>query len=285
MRKLLVTDIDGTLAHGDHIPDGVVMACDALRAGSWDIAVATGRILASARRHISAVGAVPQAILYDGARIMHSGTGKEIWGEKLAPRAVEEILGTALSSSADIQVFGNETVLCRKGDCLAGKYFASLGVPVDDSLDRPMPLEGVYRIILHGDPREMELLGERISIALDGMARAVLAGSGFLDILAPGVSKGAALQNLLGSMPDNERYMVVAAAGDHMNDLELLRSADIAVTMSDAPPPLLEIADIVLPSASEQGFSRILAPLENALGAYVSRFGKRNPARVGGGVA
>ena len=80
MRKLLVTDIDGTLAHRDHVCDEVVQTCRRLKDDGWEIIIATGRILASARRLMRAVGALPQAIVYDGARIMTDGTGEELWG-------------------------------------------------------------------------------------------------------------------------------------------------------------------------------------------------------------
>lgn len=264
MRKLLVADIDGTLAHEDHVPAEVVDICKALRSEGWDIVVATGRILASALKHIRAVGAASPAIVYDGARIMHSMTGEEIWGQKLPASVVKEVLETVWGTSAGIQVFGDETVLCRNGDEMARKYFASLGVSVDGSLVRPRPVEGTYRMILYGDYHEIQILENRISPILKERARSVLAGNGFLDILPSRVSKGAALEKLINSMPEDDRPIVIAAAGDHMNDLELLEYADIAVTMSDARSSLLEMADIILPPAMEHGFSKILEPLEEA---------------------
>lgn len=264
MRKLLVTDIDGTLAHEDHVPAEVVDICKALRSEGWDIVVATGRILASALKHIRTVGAASPAIVYDGARIMHSMTGEEIWGQKLPPSVVEEVLETVWGTSAGIQVFGDETVLCRNGDEMARKYFASLGVSVDGSLVRPRQVEGTYRMIFYGDPHEILILENRISTILKGRARTVLAGNGFLDVLPNGVSKGAALERFINSMPEDDRPIVIAAAGDHMNDLELLEYADIAVTMSDARPALLDVADIILPPAMEHGFSRIFEPIEGA---------------------
>lgn len=266
MRKLLVTDIDGTLAHRDQISGGVVRTCEALRAEGWDIAVATGRILASAMKYIRAVGGIGPAIVYDGARLMCSRTGNEIWGVKFPASVVEEVLEKLWSSHAGIQVFGDEIVLCRKGDEMARRYFAALGVPVDDSLDRPRMVENVYRIIFYGDPSEIRILEKRMSGIFEDRARAVLAGDGFLDILPPGTSKGAALEKLIGSMPEDERPGIIAAAGDHMNDLELLEYADISITMSDAGPSLLGAADIILPPAREQGFSEIFQPLEEAAG-------------------
>jgi hydroxymethylpyrimidine pyrophosphatase-like HAD family hydrolase len=83
-----------------------------------------------------------------------------------------------------------------------------------------------------------------------------MAGKRFLDILPPGVSKGAALEWYLESLPSWQR--IVVAVGDHLNDEDLLRRADIAVSMEDAPPELRESADILLPPASEGGFSKLV---------------------------
>jgi hydroxymethylpyrimidine pyrophosphatase-like HAD family hydrolase len=263
MKKLLVTDIDGTIAHGDHITGEAVDICRALRAEGWEILLATGRILASAGKYFTASGALPRAIVYDGARIMDFTSGEEIWGRKLDPQVVESVLASAWDLPLGVQVFGDESVLCRRNDDLARRYFSSIGVPVDGSLDRPAPVEGVYRIIFYGNPDDTGVLEECLSLDL-GEVRTVLAGNGFLDVLPPGVSKGSALERLILAMPEDERPLIVAAAGDHMNDLELLEYADIAITMSDAQPSLLEMADIVLPPASLNGFSKILEPLEEA---------------------
>ena len=57
---MLVTDIDGTLAHRDHVCDEVVQTCRRLKDDGWEIIIATGRILASARRLMRAVGPCPR---------------------------------------------------------------------------------------------------------------------------------------------------------------------------------------------------------------------------------
>ena len=289
MRKLLVTDIDGTLAHRGHVCDEVIQACRNLKDDGWEIIVATGRILASARRLMRAVGALPQAIVYDGARIMTDGTGEEIWGSTIRPDTVENILRAIWEAAPGIQVFGDEEVYCRPGDHLARRYFSSLGVPVMDDLTQSRPLQGVFRIIVHGDPDEVEGIGRRAQGAFRGKARAVFAGDGFLDILGPGISKGAAMERLLGLMLEKGGPALVAAAGDHLNDLEMLEQADIAVTMEDAREPLRDVADIILPPASEKGFSKILEPLASLSGSLEAKiregrpFRRSTPCSVAGG--
>ena len=271
MKKLLVADIDGTLAHDDHVPEVVADACHALVERGWDMVLATGRILGSAKKHIIRTGASSITIVYDGARVMDAATGREIWGQKLDPRVVKDVLEMLWDIPWGIQVFRDENVLCKKGDDLAAEYFSKIGVPVDEGLLFPEPIEGVYRVILYGDPGEVESAGQRVGASrLAGECRAVMAGNGFLDILPSGVSKGAALQKMISLMQESERPSIVAAAGDHLNDLEMLRFADIAITMDDARASLREVAHIVLPPASAGGFAHILEPLEEILSESVS---------------
>jgi|LSQX01.2.fsa_nt_gb Cof subfamily protein (haloacid dehalogenase superfamily) len=279
MRKLLVTDIDGTLAHGDHICDEVVQVCRELRDEGWKIIVATGRILASSRSHMRSVGALPQAIVYDGARIMIDGTGEELWGRTIPPETVEAILGVIWDLAPGIQVFGDEKVFCRPGEILAKKYFSALGVPVIDDLASPRGIAGIFRVIVHGRAEDIEGIGHYVQSALEGKVRAVFAGDGFLDILGPGVSKGAAMKRLLEALLEKDGPALVAAAGDHLNDLELLEHADIAITMEDAREPLRAVADIVLPPASEKGFSKILEPLGSLSDSFEAQLRKGRSRR------
>jgi len=48
---------------------------------------------------------------------------------------------------------------------------------------------------------------------------------------------------------------LTVAAGDHMNDFELLSYADISAVPHDCAPEVLRLADIIMPSALNHGFS------------------------------
>lgn len=54
-KRILVTDIDGTLSHGEEVHPDVAAACTRLRENGWEIMVATGRILATSKNHIKAI--------------------------------------------------------------------------------------------------------------------------------------------------------------------------------------------------------------------------------------
>ncbi len=73
------------------------------------------------------------------------------------------------------------------------------------------------------------------------------------------VTKGRAVNDLRERSPSNS---FVIAAGDDLNDIPLLRSADVKIAMTGSPQALLDMADIVAPPASEEG---IIAGISQAI--------------------
>ena len=255
IRKLLVTDLDGTVAHRDRIPHGVARACAGLAEDGWQIMVATGRILATALSHIETLGAMGPAIVYDGARIMESRTGEILFERFLDADTAAEALEEGWEEGLCIQAFGDESVILRPDDTLSRGYFRGTSVPVRDELVAPSVSVPVYRVIFFGDPLKVRKLALRLEQRLGGRASVTLAGEGFLDVLAPGISKGRALEHYLGQLgraPD-----LLVCAGDHLNDAELLKLADIAAVPSDAPPEIRSPGQIVFPPAQEGGFAEL----------------------------
>ena len=261
--KLLVTDIDGTLTAENSVPGPVAEACARLGRAGWRFMVATGRIWASARPFVEAIGSDLPAIVYDGARIMQGGAGKNAFREwRIPSRVAGEVLSLGWQSSLLVQAYGDEEVTCRPGDEVTRRFFRSLGVVVKPDLVSAKLDYNPYRIIFYGNPDEARDLGERIRRSMEGRVEVTLAGEGFLDILAPGVSKGAALRAFLED--SGLKISQIVAAGDHLNDLDLLREADLAVTFRDAPKEVIDAAHLVLPPASNMGFLELCRFLEES---------------------
>jgi hydroxymethylpyrimidine pyrophosphatase-like HAD family hydrolase len=252
--KLLITDIDGTLTDGNRVPKEVAEACGRLRTRGWRFMIATGRIWASARPFAEAIGSDLPSIVYDGARVLHGGGSVPIpcreW--RIPNETADRVLELGWGSSLLIQAYGDEEVTCRPSDEVTQRFFRELHVPVMPNLNSPRLGFDPFRIIFYGDHGEARALGKRIRESLDFEVEATLAGEGFLDILPAGVSKGAAFRsyrNFAGLNPE-----AVVAAGDHLNDLDLLLEADLAVTFEDAPPEVRAAAHLIVPPASRMGF-------------------------------
>ena len=250
--KLVVTDIDGTLTSGNSVPGPVREACARLREAGWRFMVATGRIWASARPFAEAIGSDLPSIVYDGARIVSKAGGNFCKDWRLSRDTAEEALSLCWDSSLVLQAYGDEEVSCRPEDRVTRGFFERLGVKVDPHLTSPRLSYDPFRIILYGDPQEARDVGRKVRERMGAHVEVTLAGEGFLDILPRGVSKGAALKTFREESGMEVDFVV--AAGDHLNDLDLLGGADLAVTFRDAPQEVVGVAHLVLPPASSMGF-------------------------------
>lgn len=256
--KVLVSDFDGTLAHRDRVSPEVSRAWNDLSRAGWDLLLATGRIYASVRPHLADVPTAHPLILYDGARVIVPSTDEVLFERFLPAETAEEALRLGWSSGLEVQVFGDEEIIIRPGEGRSGEYFRRLSIPLRDDLVEPRVDSDVYRVIFYGDPAAVRGLAIRMEDALGAAATVTLAGDGFLDVLAPGVSKGAALEFLLRS-GGRPRFLV--CAGDHHNDRELLLLADLAAVPDDADDELKEIGHFIFPPAAEGGFVELAREL------------------------
>ncbi len=78
----------------------------------------------------------------------------------------------------------------------------------------------------------------------------------FINIVAPGVSKGKALEVLASylSIPLAE----VVAIGDGANDISLLAKAGLAIAMENAVDELKAVADYITPDVEHNGVARAI---------------------------
>jgi Cof subfamily protein (haloacid dehalogenase superfamily) len=100
-------------------------------------------------------------------------------------------------------------------------------------------------------PVAVELAGDDASVTL--------AGNAFVELAAPGVSKGAALAALSESRGvDADR---VVAFGDHLTDVPMLAWAGLGVAVANAHPAALDAADEVTASNDQDGVALVLERL------------------------
>jgi Cof subfamily protein (haloacid dehalogenase superfamily) len=252
--KLFVTDIDDTLSVGEHVAGEVKDACARLKNSGWEIMIATGRTFGTAKAHMEAASATQPAILYDGARVM-SVEGKEICSFLLDHALATKLLEFLWTLPAEIQIAGDEIVHCRQDDAETERFYREAGIPVY-YIEAPFIPGPVYRIGLWLKPERLSFIENKVKDAFGSDVEVVSGGTEFLDILPKGVSKGSALEFYMATLP--KRPDIVVAAGDHKNDLTMLRCADLAVVPSNAAEVLLPLADVVMPKAVENGISALV---------------------------
>ena len=78
----------------------------------------------------------------------------------------------------------------------------------------------------------------------------------YLEILPPGVSKGAALASMLDTLGLSAAETI--AIGDNWNDVEMIEAAGLGVAMGQAPAGVRARADYVCRTADEGGVREVI---------------------------
>ena len=78
----------------------------------------------------------------------------------------------------------------------------------------------------------------------------------FLELVPKGIDKAQSLQVLLDKLEMKKEEMI--ACGDGFNDLSMIRFAGLGVAMSNAQPPVKEVADYITLSNDEEGVAHVV---------------------------
>jgi hydroxymethylpyrimidine pyrophosphatase-like HAD family hydrolase len=129
-------------------------------------------------------------------------------------------------------------------------------VPDLDELARSRPFK---TYLMTGPDRFHAVLAEAYDL-FDGRYHVTSGGNDIsVELLHRRANKGAAATALAASLgvPMSE----VAAAGDGLNDVELLRAAGVSIAMPEAPPLVRQAATHVAPPRSAGGLVRAVEQL------------------------
>jgi Cof subfamily protein (haloacid dehalogenase superfamily) len=287
---LLALDIDGTLVGDDLVVRERTRAAirEAVARGVA-VSLVTGRMATSAMPFARDLGLVQPIVAYQGALVRAMPARGESLGRLLRHRPLEasvarEAVEWTRAVGLDPHVNHLERFVVREGDPRAEDYSAFLGgraTFVPDLLAwlrRP-----VSKIIAVADaPIPVATLHEaRARFA--GRATATLSHPRFLEVLAPGVSKGEAVGWLARRLGVPLRRTL--AIGDQYNDLEMIGEVGHGAAMPTAPEPVIAAARYVAAPLAEEGAAQLIESLVLAAPrravANAARLSRPVPARDG----
>lgn len=265
--KLLALDVDGTLVG----PDGLVAepvrkAVAAARAGGIAVCLATGRSHIEARevwRQLKMDPPHEPMVTVGGAVVCQSDTGKTLY-HKSIPREAAGLFGRELNRRGYVAMalidgwrFDVDYIITDAGDQHAASrdWFAKMNVRVNRApslADAPpeMPLLRISTVVPSDEAGELAselagLLGGQLNV------HAILApnyGVTIVEAHALGADKMTALRYVGQPMLVGPGQM--AAVGDDLNDLPMIRGAALGAAMPHAPRSLREAADLVVPDGN-----------------------------------
>jgi Cof subfamily protein (haloacid dehalogenase superfamily) len=265
--RLVALDIDGTLI-GEDLDLSPRVRGVVREAVRRDVAVvlATGRIATSAMPYARELGLTLPIIAMQGALVREMpGPGSPRLGRLLDHRTlpvdvVREAVAWSRAHGLAPHCDYLEQMFVQQDDPLAAEYeryeFGRIRLVRDLDAWVRSPVTKV--ICVAQPPLPTASLAEARE-AFAGRADATVSHPLFLEFVAPGVSKGAALRRLARRLRID--MADVLAAGDQLNDLEMVAAAGWGVAMGHAPAELRAVARVVAPPIDEDGIADVLERL------------------------
>ncbi len=262
MARLLLFDLDGTLLG----PSRRVSAANAqaLRfAMSLGIRVgfATGRSRRSVQPWVKELKPNAPLILLNGGMVWDTASGSALLEHRL-PRADA---CAALEAVAELGVHANVYVgdeiaiarpceTSRRSEVKDGVAHTTVGDLLAYLEEQPLdPL----KILCIDEDGGIEALAEQIRPTLTAGSVLVHSESTYLEVLPPGVSKGAALAAVTAHTGIDASDVI--AFGDNLNDLELLQASGLGVAMQNCHPRVQQCADLVIGPNDSDAIATFLA--------------------------
>lgn len=259
---LVVADMDGTLLDADgRVPDGLWPLLDRLAALGAAFAPASGRQYATLHRLFDRAADGMVFIAENGSYVVRDGVevSSTTLDADVVRGAVADVrrLVAETGRDAGTVVCGKRSAYVERSDAAflaeVDRYYAARTVVDDlDAVD-----DDVVKVAVFSSDAA-ESVAEALA-HLRATHQVVVSGRSWVDVMAAGVDKGAAVQRLQAELGVGRHQTV--AFGDYLNDLEMLEAAAGSFAMADAHPEVARRAAYRAGSHTEEGVLRVLEAL------------------------
>jgi Cof subfamily protein (haloacid dehalogenase superfamily) len=263
--RLIALDVDGTLLDPAH------MLTPRTRAALWSaqrrgarVCLATGKLLASVRPLLTELALGGLHITCNGAALMDAATGEAIAAWPLSDVQIALALATIRECAPEMGVAWYTTNAIYTDAPPDGPLDVTLGANLEPALRHvarlaadalPPPL----KFLMTGDHASLLALRDGLLERIGATLTVTRTTSDFVEVMAPGVSKGHALGELIARLGVPREAVI--AFGDGENDIPLLDAAGLGVAMGNAMPALLPHAKRTTLSNAADGVAVALEEL------------------------
>lgn len=257
--KLIALDLDDTLLREDLTISAANR--DALREASGRgirIVLASGRNIHSMKRYAEELGVAGPGeymICTNGAEILETATGRRVFAQAMEGGLCRDIAGALGERGFPWQVYEDGVIKTSRMNPWAEEDRRLTGQALREIAPEeiaPLLGRGQAKFVVPGTPPAIARLHAELSALFAGRAEVLVSKPYFLEILACGVDKGAALARLCATLGLD--LSLTMAAGDAMNDLGMLRTAGLACVPANAIPEAKALADWVSERSNEEDF-------------------------------
>jgi Cof subfamily protein (haloacid dehalogenase superfamily) len=259
MRRLIVTDLDGTLLKKDTTISSINQAAvEALKSQGHVVAIASGRTFDEIRGIVKSL-ALDQYehgyyIGYNGVEAIHALSNTVVHEAKITWEDVHHVWRFVEAYGMHVHVFTKD------------KVYLSIGIDqrlrlVQDSVDSVRIVdiasiqsdEPVYKVVVLDTPEKCDILRNNIPASLTSRVLAFKSADMLIEFVSLQGSKGHAVKHLAQQLGIKQESVI--AFGDEENDLTMIEYAGIGVAMANAKPIIKAMANYMTLSNLDDGFA------------------------------
>lgn len=262
-RVILMTDLDGTLLTDDKriLPEDM-SAIERFRNGGGIFTIATGRGYSMARSIAEKLELDAPAVLFNGAAVFDFREDRFLWRCEIGEQAVN-IINRIAERFPDIgvEVLQEHTVFVPFLNDTEQWHLDLEKVHPDIRRLEEIPAGGWLKVLFAYPPEKMDSLVQFVEECpeMQGV-QWVRSAPMFFECLPRGIDKSAGFKELIRIVGAEDRF--TAAAGDFMNDLAMIKQADLGAAVSSAQPEVKEAADIILCDNNSGAIARLIEHIE-----------------------
>lgn len=266
--ELIVSDLDGTmLDEHSEITPRTIEAAERIREAGAELALCSGRMGHAMLDYAGQLKVTLPMITYNGAAVADPVTARVLKSYMIPAADARQIAAFAEGFGLHTQVYRDNLVVCEKGGDFMEYYVKEMhtdrvkilatGRPLSQVIDYEVP-----KVLMIDTVERIAELLPVFQARFAGRFTCVTSNPRYLEVIPQGVDKGMAMTALCEelSVPLNR----VAAFGDAINDLPMLRAAGLGVAMANASEAVRAGADEVAGTNREDGWAKKIEEMLDA---------------------
>jgi Cof subfamily protein (haloacid dehalogenase superfamily) len=262
--KLLVVDIDGTLVgkDGNILPEDREALAKACALGI-KVSLSTGRAAQACLRIIRQMALDGYHIFFDGALVSNLAQNEEVYIQSISKAIVKQAVEFAHLNDINADLYSTTHYFIERetwSSTVHRDFFDIKPILVD--FDNIWERERIIKFgLVTTSPQEAAKARDfhlqfKSSLHFSWVRTPAFPGVDFINVVAPGVSKGKALKALASHLGIS--LTEVIAIGDGTNDIPLLSTAGLGIAMGNAPAEVKATADYITLDVERSGLAEAI---------------------------
>lgn len=254
--KFIALDMDGTILDKNYVlsPEvrDTLMRCRRL---GKKIVISTGRVYASANKHVATLGGADGFVCSNGADV-YDGEGQVIAQTHMSDALSRRFVAVARAHDSHFHAFIGDDWYYEREKPYTQFYIRRSGLKGNQVNFDNFGTLNFTKCMFLDDHEKLEAIKSSLETELKGTAQFVYSAPFMLEIVTKGVSKSAGLGAYVSHWGGTLEEVI--AFGDAENDEDMILAAGVGVAMGNASAELKAKADAVALSVDEDGVAVFL---------------------------